>query len=125
MAIVFACDKFIAYFIGTKVTISINRSAIKYLISKQDAKTRLIRWIQLLQKFDLEIIDRKSTENQVGYHLSKLKADESTLTKEDITETFLDEKLLMLQHSQMLQQLGFPWYANFANYLVSGLLPYI
>ena len=29
----------------------------------------------------------------------------------------------MLQHAQMLQQSGLPWYANFANYLVSGMLP--
>ena len=28
----------------------------------------------------------------------------------------------MLQHSQMLQQTSFPWYIDFANYLMSGLL---
>ena len=30
----------------------------------------------------------------------------------------------MLQHTQMLHHSGLPWYANFANYFVSGLLPH-
>ncbi|KAH9770111.1 hypothetical protein KPL71_012262 [Citrus sinensis] len=32
-------------------------------------------------------------------------------------------ELLAIQQAQMLQQLGSPWYADFANYLVSGMLP--
>ena len=71
----------------------------------------------------MEIKDRKATENQVADHLSRLKTDVSTLTKQDITEAFPDKQLLMLQHAQMPQQAGLPWYADFANYLVSGLLP--
>ena len=63
------------------------------------------------------------TENKVADHLSWLEADVSTLTKPNITKTFPYEQLLMLQHVQMLQQYGLPWYADFANYLVSGLLP--
>ena len=55
--------------------------------------------------------------------MSRLEADTSTLTKKDITETFPDEQLLVIQQAQMLQQSGSQWYADFANYLVSGLLP--
>ena len=123
LAVVFAFDKFKAYLVGTKVTVYTDHSTINYLISKKDAKPRLIRWILLLQEFDLEIKDRKGTENQAAGHLPRLQVDESILTKQDITKTFPDEQLLMLQHSQMLQQAGFPWYADFASYLVSGLLP--
>ena len=123
LAVVFAFDKFRAYLVGTKVTVYTDHAAIKHLISKKDAKSRLMRWILLLREFDLEIKDRNGTENQVADHLSKLEADASTLTKEDITETFLDEQLLIIQQAQMLQQSGFPWHADFANYLVSGLLP--
>ena len=71
----------------------------------------------------MEIKDRKYAENLVADHLSRLEVDENTLTKQDIIKIFPDEQLLMLQYSQMLQQLGFPWYADFANYLMSGLLP--
>ena len=124
LAVVFAFDKFRAYLMGTKVTVYTYHAAIKYLISKKDAKSRLIRWILLLQEFDLKIKDRKETENQVADHLSRLEADTSTLTMKGIAETFPVEQLLVVQQAQMLQQSGSPWYADFANYLVSGMLPH-
>ncbi|KAL4368360.1 hypothetical protein GQ457_05G027440 [Hibiscus cannabinus] len=63
LAVIFAFDKFRSYLIGTKVTVHTDHSTIKYLLSKKDAKPRLIRWILLLQEFDIEIINRKGTEN--------------------------------------------------------------
>ena len=56
-----------------------------------DAKSRLIRWILLLQDFDQEIMDIKGTENQVTDHLSRLEVEASTLIKQDITKTFPGE----------------------------------
>jgi hypothetical protein len=40
--------------------------------TKKDAKPRLIRWVLLLQEFDLHIIDRKDAENPVADNLSRL-----------------------------------------------------
>ncbi|KAM6562879.1 hypothetical protein CsatB_022877 [Cannabis sativa] len=45
LAIVFACDKFRPYLIGNKVIVYTDHSAIKYLMTKKDAKPRLIRWV--------------------------------------------------------------------------------
>ena len=42
LAIVFAFDKFRPYFIGNKVIVHNDHSAIKYLMTKKDAKSRLI-----------------------------------------------------------------------------------
>ena len=55
LAVVFAFDKFRSYLIGFKVIVFTDHSAIKYLLVKKDAKPHLIRWVILLQEFDLEI----------------------------------------------------------------------
>ena len=48
LAIVFVFDKFWSYLIGSKVIVHTDHSAIKYLMTKKDAKSRLIRWVLLL-----------------------------------------------------------------------------
>ena len=48
LVVVFTFDKFRPYLIGNKVIFFTDHSAIKYLMSKKDAKPRLIRWVLLL-----------------------------------------------------------------------------
>nr|GEW77454.1 reverse transcriptase domain-containing protein [Tanacetum cinerariifolium] len=49
-----------------------DHSDLKYLLAKQDAKLRLLRWILLLQEFDVIIRDKKGAENLATDHLSRL-----------------------------------------------------
>ncbi|GJW97263.1 reverse transcriptase domain-containing protein [Tanacetum coccineum] len=65
MAVVFAFDKFRSYLILSKTIVHTDHSALRHLFKKQDAKPRLIRWILLLQEFDIEIKDRKGFDSQV------------------------------------------------------------
>ncbi|RVW77444.1 Retrovirus-related Pol polyprotein from transposon 17.6 [Vitis vinifera] len=63
LAVVFTLDKFRAYLVGSFIMVFTDHSALKYLSTKQDAKARLIRWILLLQEFNLQIRDKKGVEN--------------------------------------------------------------
>ncbi|CAN6712697.1 unnamed protein product [Malus baccata var. baccata] len=84
----------ISYLIGTKVIVFTDHAALKYLFTKKEAKPRLIRWMLLLQEFDIEIKDKKGSDNVVADHLSRLVREEEVLP---ISETFPDEQLLSIQ----------------------------
>ena len=72
LAVVFACDKFQSYLIGTKVIVFTDHATLRYLFGKKDAKPRLIHWILLLQEFDLEVRDKKGSKNSIVDHFSQL-----------------------------------------------------
>ena len=48
LAVVFAIDKFRSYLVGAKVIVYTDHAALKYLLTKKDAKPWLIRWILLI-----------------------------------------------------------------------------
>nr|GFB75626.1 reverse transcriptase domain-containing protein [Tanacetum cinerariifolium] len=71
--VAYAFEKFRPYLVLSKSIVYTDHSSLKYLVSKQDAKPRLIRWVLLLQEFDIIIRDKKGTENLAADHLSRLK----------------------------------------------------
>ena len=48
LIMVFACEKFRPYILGSHVIIHIDHATIKYLMAKKEAKPSLIRWVLLL-----------------------------------------------------------------------------
>ena len=53
LAVVYALDNFRSYLIGSDIVIFTNHSTLKYLLTKQNSKASLIRWVLLLQEFNL------------------------------------------------------------------------
>ena len=111
----FAFDKFRPCLIGNRVIVHTDHSTIKYLMTKKDTKPRLIRWVLLLQEFDLEIKDKKGTKNLVADHLSRLEGPSKEI---HIHDDFPDEQLLVIEDKEPI-----PWFADFVNYLMARVLP--
>ena len=110
LVVVFALDKFRAYLVGSFIVVFIDHSALKYLLTKQDAKAKLIRWILLLQEFNLQIKDKKGVENVVVDYLSRLAIAHNSHSL-PINDYFPEESLMLIEAA--------PWYAHIANYLVT------
>ncbi|KAI5342851.1 hypothetical protein L3X38_010727 [Prunus dulcis] len=121
LAVIFALEKFRSYLITNKVIVYTDHAALKYLLAKKDAKPRLIRWILLLQEFDLEIKDKKGSENVVVDHLSRLvhvsNEEEDSLP---LRESFPDKQLFSIYALNSLNPL--PWFADIVNYLCTNEL---
>nr|GEU75961.1 DNA-directed DNA polymerase [Tanacetum cinerariifolium] len=92
-------------------------SVLKYLLSKQDAKLRLIRWVLLLQEFDIIIRDKKGTENLAADHLSRLEnPHKDVFENKYINENFPLETLGKISSGST------PWFADFANFHARNLI---
>ena len=100
-------------------------------MAKKDAKPRILRWILLLQEFDVEITNKKGAENVVADHLSCLLVDHSAETNDNIPfdDSFPDDGIFSVDVVEICEQIQAvlsyepPWYADFANYLVGGVIP--
>ncbi|KAG9458895.1 hypothetical protein H6P81_003403 [Aristolochia fimbriata] len=103
-----------SYLIGSKVIVWIDHAALRYLFAKKDSKPRLIRWILLLQEFDIEIKDKKGAKNVVADHLSRLEVENKD---GEISELFPDERICQVSTSKV------PWYADIANFVCSKWVP--
>nr|GEV24206.1 hypothetical protein [Tanacetum cinerariifolium] len=93
-----------------------DHSALRHIFKKQNAKPCLIRWIMLLQEFDIKIKDRKGTKNVATDHLSRIENDE-TSDDSEVDDKFPRETLKKIDTRDE------PWFTNFENYLVSDIIP--
>jgi hypothetical protein len=109
LAVVFALDKFRSYLLGSKVIIYSDHAALQHLLAKKETKPRLIQWILLLQEFDIEIQDKKGTENVVADHLSRIQFEQPQPLS--VHDSFPDEQLFEIIPREP------PWYADIINYL--------
>nr|GEU73766.1 reverse transcriptase domain-containing protein [Tanacetum cinerariifolium] len=111
LVVVYAFENFWPYLVLSKSIVYTDHSALKYLLSKQDAEPRLLRWVLLLQEFDIIIRDKKGTENLVADHLSRLEnPHKDVFENKDINENFPLETLGKTSSGST------PWFANFANF---------
>ena len=116
LVVVFSSDKFRPYIIGSKVIVHTDHVALRYLMQKNDVKPRLIRWVLLLQEFDLKIRDKWGVENVVVDHLSRFEKGNDIEKPIKIDGYFPDEQMLLVDASLSC-------YADIVNYLACNVLP--
>nr|GEW55353.1 reverse transcriptase domain-containing protein [Tanacetum cinerariifolium] len=126
-AVVYAFEKFQPYLVLSKSIVYTDHSALKNLLSKQYAKPRLLRWVLLLQEFDIIICDKKGTENLAADHLSRLEnPHKDVFENKDINENFPLETLGKISsgstpwtfyHHQSFPENGASWSEKLENAL--------
>ncbi|GJT81315.1 reverse transcriptase domain-containing protein [Tanacetum coccineum] len=120
LAVVYVFEKFWSYLVLSKTIVYTDHSTLKYLFSKQDAKPRLLRWILLLQEFNIEIRDKKGAKNLAADHLSRLEnPHQGDLIGIEMNDNFPHESLNMISLNPNNEPL---WFADIANYLVGNVL---
>ena len=117
LAVGYALEKFRPYILGRKITIYTDHVALKYLLSKKEAKPRLIRSTLLLQEFDLEIKDKKGSENSLADHLSCLHISGGG----KIDDTFPHDHLLAISSHAPWHVMDIMWPISQSHFHVSCL----
>jgi hypothetical protein len=82
-------------------------------MKKQITNGRVTRWLLLLQKFNITILDRSGRETLVADFFSRIHNEEqATLVNDD----FPNKHFFFVSTNS-------PWFAYLANYLVIGKFP--
>nr|GEY28813.1 reverse transcriptase domain-containing protein [Tanacetum cinerariifolium] len=111
LAVVYAFEKFRPYLVLSKSIVYMDHSTLKNLCSKQDVKLRLLRWVLLIQEFDIIIRDKKGTENLAADHLSRLdNPHKDVFENKEINKNFPLETLGKISSGST------SWFVEFANY---------
>nr|GEU45848.1 reverse transcriptase domain-containing protein [Tanacetum cinerariifolium] len=117
LAVVYAFEKFQQYLVLFKIIVYTDHLTLKYFLSKQDSKPRLIQWVLLLQEFDIIIRDKKGTENLAANHLSRLEnPHKDVFENKDINENFPLETLGKISSEST------PWFVDFANFYAGNFI---
>jgi len=117
--------------VGSKVIVYTDHAALRHLLAKKDAKPRLLRWILLLQEFDMEIKDKPGVENGVADHLSRLRVESGIPIDEGLPEEqimAIEAVIAVCETGRKLEEVQAteekePWYADLVNYLATGKEP--
>ncbi|WZZ26788.1 hypothetical protein YC2023_010189 [Brassica napus] len=128
LAIVYAFEKFRSYLVGSKVIVYTDHAALRHLMAKKDAKPTLLRWILLIQEFDLEIKEKPGVENGVADHLSRLKIECGIPIDEGLPEEqimAIRAVVAVCDTEKKLEEVKAneekcPWYDDLVNYLACG-----
>eukprot|EP00253_Pinus_taeda_P027379 PITA_27379 len=116
LAVVHSLNKFRHYITCYQTFVHIDHVAIKYLMNKPDVNARIIRWLFLLQQFDLTIVDKPGNENVVSDFRSRMNMpiaqfppnfpskEKSKIVRKSTPFTWIGGNLLKLGPIQILRR---------------------
>ncbi|XP_070003015.1 uncharacterized protein [Nicotiana sylvestris] len=117
LTIVFAIEKFRQYLMGAKVIVHTDHAALCYLMRKNNSKARLMRWLLLLQEFDIDIQNRKEVKIKCQSTCLVWRRRGGRIMAMKSMTPSLDEQILAISMKEV------SWFADLANFLMCGIIP--
>ena len=120
---IYNINKFRHYLLGKKFTFHVDHVALLYLVSKQTLTRKLVRWMLLLQEFELNIQHQPGMQHAVADYLSRLEHGADAVNDDD---DFPDGVVLHIEAEERERKHTShenKWLMDMSTFLSTGLPP--
>ncbi len=101
LAIIFSLKKFRHYLLGYKAKIVTDHKALTYLVNKPNPSGRLVRWLLLMEEFDIDIVHRPGRRHGNVDGLTRAYEGVGDVSKDD---DFPDATIMSINVEEALEE---------------------
>jgi len=101
LVVIFSLKKFRHYLLGYKAKIVTDHKALTYLVNKPNPSGRLVRWLLLMEEFDIDIVHRSGRRHGNVDGLIRAYEGVGDVSKDD---NFPDAAIMAINAEEALEE---------------------